>query len=640
MIGSKACVGVSISSNTPSTGQDTVYCTTPANTAGYVDVSIETWGGSTTKAQAYQYILPAEVSFVSPSLLSTVPGTESGQAITIAGANFYGASKVTIGGVDCASFTVVSDTQIFCVAPNTITTAGDKAVAVTKGSIPGASSVNVNYTSTTYPTLQAVNAFSQCSTTAKLFRDTRDSQLYYVKLMDDGKCWMVDNVKYAGYGNLQTNGPLTANGNYDPSAQNFDIAKFGDPGATDYCMGSANMPANTNTRCGLMYNWYTATAGTGSYNTGTDGTQASGSICPANFRLPSGSSGVMGATTNGTAYTAADAPVLNASMQAGTTSIGSIYPYPDNWLPSGKYAGTYSGIWAWDPILQGTVGALWTSTTFSNSDTRFISYEPGALTPGGDAEIKADGRGVRCVMDPPVAENGKTIQDITRVNCPVTNKIWAVDARDNRTYWVQKMADGNCWMLTNLAYAGGGTNTYGDVRSITNNNTLSYTAAYYSISTNANPTTNPTPPRTSTNGGATNPQYGYHYNWCAAMGAQLGTAACSSTSSTPANTEISICPSGWRLPTGNGAGEYDVLNQMINNGATNTDAGLRTTWLGQYSGRWSGSAWINQGSVGSNWSSSLNNVTQGWNMDFSASLSSPVLANNKNLPMTVRCVAK
>ena len=54
------------------------------------------------------------------------------------------------------------------------------------------------------------------------------------------------------------------------------------------------------------------------------------------------------------------------------------------------------------------------------------------------------------------------IQTVTKANCSTTRTM-VRDARDNSTYWIQKLADGNCWMLTNLAYAGGGTNTYGDV---------------------------------------------------------------------------------------------------------------------------------------------------------------------------------
>lgn len=55
-IGGANCEGVSISSNTPTTGQDTIYCNTPASAAGAKDVVVGTWGGTTTKSGGYTYI--------------------------------------------------------------------------------------------------------------------------------------------------------------------------------------------------------------------------------------------------------------------------------------------------------------------------------------------------------------------------------------------------------------------------------------------------------------------------------------------------------------------------------------------------------------------------------------------------------
>lgn len=183
---------------------------------------------------------------------------------------------------------------------------------------------------------------------------------------------------------------------------------------------------------------------------------------------------------------------------------------------------------------------------------------------------------------PPVA-----IQTITSSNCP-TSRAMVFDARDNHTYWVQKLADGRCWMLTNLAYAGGGANTYGDSKTLTNSTStgsMTYTVASYYIGPNANPTTAPTQPSTSTDGGVTNPQYGYHYNWCAAMGVQVATSACASAATPTPNINISICPANWRLPTGEPAtGELTTLNNAINGGQTNTDAGLLSAWFEQRAG--------------------------------------------------------
>jgi hypothetical protein len=98
--------------------------------------------------------------------------------------------------------------------------------------------------------------------------------------MADEKCWMVDNLKYANYGALsQENGKsLTVDGTSTESTENSDVAKYVDPGASTYCTGSTDISGNTNTRCGLLYNWYAATNGTGTYNLSTEGDRASDSI--------------------------------------------------------------------------------------------------------------------------------------------------------------------------------------------------------------------------------------------------------------------------------------------------------------------------------------------------------------------------
>ena len=235
--------------------------------------------------------------------------------------------------------------------------------------------------------------------------------------------------------------------------------------------------------------------------------------------------------------------------------------------------------------------------------------------------------------------DGALMQTITSTNCPTT-RTRAVDARDNRTYWVQKMDDGKCWMLTNLAYAGGGTNTYSDTipTTILTNGTSDastiYTAAKYYVPTGANPTTEPTNPSTSTNGTG---QYGYLYNWCAAMGAQTTTSACANATTPAPSTTISICPANWRLPIGNG-GEFTLLNNAVNSGLTNTDAGLRSEWLAQRSGYWY-NGFGSQGSYGYYWSSTQSSATSAHYLSFSSTSVYPAGTSNKLGGFAVRCVA-
>ena len=248
--------------------------------------------------------------------------------------------------------------------------------------------------------------------------------------------------------------------------------------------------------------------------------------------------------------------------------------------------------------------------------------------------------------------NGSHIQTATRATCPTTRAM-AVDARDKHTYWIQKLADGNCWMLTNLAYAGGtsngGTNTYRDVinqgtgapgtNSINgpdNAGSTTLDLAKYYISPSANPTIDPTPPSTDTTGGGSGAgrQYGYYYNYCAAMGGQ-NTAACANAETPAPDPSTNICPAGWRLPTG---GEFTALNTAINGGLTNTDAGLLANGLFQRSGYW-GSGFGYQGSGGYYWSSSQNSSAYARNLYFGSTSVNPANNLSKVYGFTVRCIA-
>ncbi len=233
-----------------------------------------------------------------------------------------------------------------------------------------------------------------------------------------------------------------------------------------------------------------------------------------------------------------------------------------------------------------------------------------------------------------VATNGTIMQTITTATCPTT-RIRANDARDNRSYYVQKLGDDKCWMLTNLAYAGGGTATYNDTKTLTATTSTSGSFTYTTSSVHTSPggaavTSGSTNPSTTTGSGG---QYGYLYNWCAAMGAQ--TSACNNTSTTGFDTTISICPAGWHLPTST---EFTALNTAVNSGSTSSDSGLLSTWLGVYSGLYS-SGLLNQGSNGLYWSSTVYDATTARGLYFYSSRVNPSDGNRKYSGFAVRCVA-
>ena len=242
--------------------------------------------------------------------------------------------------------------------------------------------------------------------------DERNGQTYRIKKMQDNKCWMVDNLKYAGeantdlanvdgtYGLVYNNDSgkyNTVDGTRTQSTDNSDKAFYNNPMSRSYCYGTSIQSSYT--KCGYLYNWYAATAGTGTYATSTNGTNVSGSICPTGWRLPSATSDGSTATGNGTSYDAADFAVLNASMNAGSLTTGSTSDYPTGWQFTGAWSGVFSGSWNNGFLGQGSSGYYWSSTAYSSTFARILYFYSSHVNPGNDRNLKYYGYAIRCVMD-------------------------------------------------------------------------------------------------------------------------------------------------------------------------------------------------------------------------------------------------
>ena len=314
-------------------------------------------------------------------------------------------------------------------------------------------------------------------------------------------------------------------------------------------------------------------------------------------------------------------PANGATVNNGTTAIAVTSATPGSTCTWGTTA------------LTATANASGTNhTTTTGTNTLYYSCVAGS----GVTQSETTTGSWSFTGKVPGAQPGDDIQSVTQSTCPTT-MTRVKDARDNRSYWIQRMDDGKCWMLTNLAYAGGGTNTYSDTVALVSGGwDFSGFSAIYNIPTGANPTTEPTNPSTSTSGIG---QYGYSYSWCAAMGGQAN--ACNDTSTSGFNTDISVCPANWRLPTGGLAGELKDLNTAINNGSTTSDAGLRTKWLGMYGGQFQG-LFVNLGINGHYWSSTVYDVVPAGAAMVMTMRSSYVAQNyyGKSDGASVRCVLK
>ena len=213
----------------------------------------------------------------------------------------------------------------------------------------------------------------------------------------------------------------------------------------------------------------------------------------------------------------------------------------------------------------------------------------------------------------PPFEGIETMQEMTSTICSNADEGETArlkDARDDKLYWVAKLADGNCWMTQNLDFdipADGLTSADSDVTSTwnsssaypptatsttiynnsSNTGTLSWDLGMYvksdpdgyssycdgveglsdSSCTSAGwadvlsmtPMTDGTS-NEAISGNTYNAHYlvGNLYQWNAA------TAGTGGKIDNYAKATDSICPKGWRLPTGRSGGEFDALVGSLN----------------------------------------------------------------------------
>ena len=158
------------------------------------------------------------------------------------------------------------------------------------------------------------------------------------------------------------------------------------------------------------------------------------------------------------------------------------------------------------------------------------------------------------------------MQDLDPTLC-TTTPMTAVDNRDGQEYTIQKLADGNCWMMTNLNL--GAVELTKDLTSKNTNLAATITASDFNgwkkTTNTANVNAGEFIPVNGTDSTSQTP-YGTLYNYYAASAGTI------SGSSNTSDAIYDICPSGWRMPTGGANGEFQNL---YNQSAYNTLAKMR-----------------------------------------------------------------
>ena len=261
------------------------------------------------------------------------------------------------------------------------------------------------------------------------FTDSRDNNTYAIAKLADGKCWMIENLRLDNSATLtiaNTNNPLndgtnvTLKHNYADTETYNTLSASQDPTATAWCNTNAAscddqsmlFTGNITNRktdsadntgniysYGNYYNWYSATAGRGTYSFSTKNNSVTGDLCPAGWHLPKGGSsanatnsdfwqlglGTMGAApSNNSQYTSSE---TNA---AGKTATAAFRSYPNNFVYSGGVVGgSVNG--------RGSSGLFWSSTALSSRNAYTLSLYSSYVYPGTGDSYKYYGWAVRCV---------------------------------------------------------------------------------------------------------------------------------------------------------------------------------------------------------------------------------------------------
>ncbi|MBR2741844.1 hypothetical protein IKD98_03800 [Candidatus Saccharibacteria bacterium] len=424
-------------------------------------------------------------------------------------------------------------------------------------------------------------------------------------------------------------------------------------------------------------------------DSGTDvGTSAVGSTLTTTYASFIASNQVADTYSGKVKYTMVH-PASETPLHPETTQAGQICYYPNGSNVEGSMgcqtisaSATSATLLASNFSREGYGFAGW-SKTFDYSDTtgylgpqETITFTAGEYT-GDNPGLSLYARWIK---------SAGSLQGWTGCSSLASGAVTALtDQRDNQTYAIAKLADGNCWMIENLRLENTGTDNangslaqgYGgqfaglaDPENAWANNITTVNSLYStdgSDSTINIGTSNagyrfPRYNHDNTSSRASTPtantvamySYGNYYTWAAAI------ADTTAYSSGDYNT-TSICPTGWKIPLGNAStgdieqGASDAANKvtgfsyldrkMGGTGQSQSTAADSLRWRKYpvnfvYSGYVSSGSVSNRGSSGYYWSSTASSSSRAYYLllDYS-SVNPGTYNNNKHYGRTVRCVA-
>ena len=225
------------------------------------------------------------------------------------------------------------------------------------------------------------------------------TRTYRIAKLGDGKCWMLDNLKLGS-----TTSAITLTSSDSDVDSNFTLPQlktldstgyFNDPGVF------GPLPGDTGTGAanyGYLYNWAAATTSATKSSLPSGSGNASHSVCPAGWRLPTGGT------------TSSDFAQLDVVFGGTGSRVTSTGPSLEQWKSGGAFKGVYSGNWrGYNNEFfrdQGGRSYFWTSSAHPTNNTyAYFANFNGTyykISPGDSYVYSGSGRdmgyAVRCIL--------------------------------------------------------------------------------------------------------------------------------------------------------------------------------------------------------------------------------------------------
>lgn len=220
-----------------------------------------------------------------------------------------------------------------------------------------------------------------------VLKDSRDNQGYIIAKLKDGNIWMVQNLRLGRYSTslTLTSTDSNVNGNYVLDGK-LDNTVFTYSTNNGYEYTNDNSQYYCTDSYGCYYNWYTATAGSGTSAIDQRGQNADYSICPAGWTLPTGGEGgdfstLASAYNYDATLMLVDNPTTTTENTTGKAPGFTLGGYHDS--NGARYVGSS--------------GRYWSSTAASGQKSYHINFSTSDVS----ALVNNDkyfGRPIRCLI--------------------------------------------------------------------------------------------------------------------------------------------------------------------------------------------------------------------------------------------------